>query len=79
MVSGLKRPGLDPAQVKYVVISHAHGGHDEGARLFQERSGAHVVMGGPDWDALDKSAGIVRCYFTLMEECALVNKARLAP
>ena len=58
MVNGLKKLGLDPAQVKYVVITHAHGDHDEGARLFQERYGAHVVMGGPDWDALDKSAEI---------------------
>ena len=60
MVNGLKKLGLDPAQVKYVVISHAHGDHDEGARLFQERYGAHVVMGGPDWDGLDKSAEISR-------------------
>ena len=58
MVNGLKKLGLDPAQVKYVVITHAHGDHDEGARLFQDRYGAHVVMGGPDWDALDKAAEI---------------------
>jgi metallo-beta-lactamase class B len=58
MVNGLKKLGLDPAQVKYVVITHAHGDHDEGAHLFQDRYGAHVVMGGPDWDALDKSADI---------------------
>ena len=58
MVNGMKKLGLDPAQVKYVVVTHAHGDHDEGARLFQERYGAHVVFGGPDWDALDKSAEI---------------------
>lgn len=58
MIDGLKKLGLDPRQVKYVIISHAHGDHDEGARLFQERYGAHVVMGGPDWDALDKVADI---------------------
>ena len=58
MVNGLKKLHLDPHQVKYVIISHAHGDHDEGARLFQERYGAHVVMGAPDWDALDKAADI---------------------
>jgi metallo-beta-lactamase class B len=58
MVNGLKKLHLDPHQVKYVIISHAHGDHDEGAHLFQERYGAHVVMGGPDWDALEKSADI---------------------
>ncbi len=58
MVNGLKKLGLDPRQVKYVIISHAHGDHDEGARLFQDRYGAHVVMGAADWDGLDKAADI---------------------
>lgn len=58
MIDGLKKLGLDPAQVKYVIISHAHGDHDEGAHLFQQRYGAHVVMGAADWDALDKAADI---------------------
>jgi metallo-beta-lactamase class B len=58
MVNGLKKLHLDPAQVKYVIVSHAHGDHDEGARLFQDRYGAHVVMGAPDWDGLDKAADI---------------------
>ena len=58
MVNGLKKLHLDPARVKYVIISHAHGDHDEGAHLFQERYGAHVVMGAADWDGLDKAADI---------------------
>ncbi len=58
MVNGLKKLHLDPARVKYVIISHAHGDHDEGAHLFQERYGAHVVMGAADWDGLDKTADI---------------------
>ena len=56
IVGGLKKLGLDPAQVKYVLISHGHGDHDEGARLMQERYGAKVVMGGPDWDGIEKLA-----------------------
>jgi metallo-beta-lactamase class B len=51
IVEGLKKLGLDPAQVKYVIISHAHGDHDQGAALLQSRYGAKVVMGAPDWDA----------------------------
>jgi len=49
IVDGLKKLGLDPAQVKYVIISHAHGDHDQGAALLQSRYGAKVVMGAPDW------------------------------
>ena len=56
IVEGLKKKlGLNPTTIKYVIITHAHGDHDEGARLLQERYGAHVVMGAPDWDAIEKN------------------------
>lgn len=50
IVDGLKTLGLDPASIKYVIISHAHGDHDQGAALLQSRFGTKVVMGAPDWD-----------------------------
>jgi metallo-beta-lactamase class B len=55
IVGGLKKLGLDPASVKYVIISHAHGDHDGGAKLMQDRFGSRIVMGGPDWDSIEKS------------------------
>lgn len=58
IVKGLVKLGLNPSNVKYVIVSHAHGDHDEGAKLLQDRYGAHVVMGTPDWDALDKAKDI---------------------
>ncbi len=51
MVEGLTKLGLDPRNIKYVLISHAHGDHDQGAALLQSRYGAKVVMGGVDWDS----------------------------
>ena len=51
IVGGLKKLGLDPAKVKYVIISHAHGDHVGGAKLMQDRFGSRLVMGAPDWDA----------------------------
>jgi metallo-beta-lactamase class B len=51
IVDGLTRLGLDPRDIKYVLISHAHGDHDQGAALLQSRYGAKVVMGAADWDA----------------------------
>ena len=48
IVGGLKRLGLDPATVKYVIISHAHSDHVGGAKLMQDRFGSHIVMGGPE-------------------------------
>jgi metallo-beta-lactamase class B len=55
IVGGLKKLGLDPASVKYVIISHAHGDHDGGAKLMQDRFGSRIIMGGPDWDSIEKS------------------------
>jgi metallo-beta-lactamase class B len=55
IVDGLKKLGLDPATIKYVIITHAHGDHDEGAKLLQDRYGTHVVMGAPDWDSIEKN------------------------
>src|SRR5580693_5391699 len=55
IVGGLKKLGLDPTQVKYVIISHAHSDHVGGAKLMQDRFGSRIVMGGPDWDSIEKS------------------------
>jgi len=55
IVGGLKKLGLDPATVKYVIITHAHGDHVGGAKLMQDRLGARIVMGDPDWDSIEKS------------------------
>ena len=55
IVGGLKKLGLDPAKVKYVIITHAHGDHVGGAKLMQDRFGSRIVMGGPDWDSIEKS------------------------
>jgi len=55
IIGGLKKLGLDPASVKYVIISHAHGDHVGGAKIMQDRFGSHIVMGGPDWDSIERS------------------------
>jgi metallo-beta-lactamase class B len=51
IVDGLTQLGLDPRSIKYVLISHGHGDHDQGAALLQSRYGAKVVMGAADWDS----------------------------
>jgi len=55
IIGGLKKLGLDPATVKYVIISHAHSDHVGGAKMMQDRFGSRIVMGGPDWDSIEKS------------------------
>jgi metallo-beta-lactamase class B len=51
IIDGLTKLGLNPRDVKYVIISHAHGDHDQGAAELQKRYGAQVVMGAADWEA----------------------------
>lgn len=51
LIDGMTKLGLNPNDIKYVIISHAHGDHDQGAAELQERYSAQVVMGAPDWDA----------------------------
>jgi metallo-beta-lactamase class B len=55
IVGGLKKLGLDPASVKYVIVSHAHLDHDGGAKLMQERFGSRIVLGEGDWQMIEKS------------------------
>ena len=55
IVGGLKKLGLDPGKVKYVIISHAHGDHDGGAAYLQDSiPGLRLLYGAADWDAIDK-------------------------
>ena len=58
IVGGLKKLGLDPATIKYVIVSHGHGDHDEGAKMLQDRYGARIIMGAPDWDAITKAGNM---------------------
>ncbi len=54
IIGGMQKLGLDPRNIKYVLISHAHGDHIGGAETMQSRYGARIVMGGPDWDLVAK-------------------------
>src|SRR6266850_290682 len=47
--AGLRKLGLDPAQIKYVIVTHAHGDHYGGAVHLVEKYKARVVMSEPDW------------------------------
>jgi metallo-beta-lactamase class B len=51
MIDGLRALGLDPSDVRYMLISHAHGDHDQGAAVFQRRFGTEIVMGDADWES----------------------------
>ncbi len=56
IVDGLKKVGLDPADIKYIVVSHAHGDHDGSVKFLQDTYKAHVIMGPKDWELSAREA-----------------------
>jgi glyoxylase-like metal-dependent hydrolase (beta-lactamase superfamily II) len=55
IVEGLKAYGLDPADIRYVVLSHAHGDRYFGAKYLQDTYNARLIMSAADWDTVAKS------------------------
>ncbi|OFW27817.1 MAG: hypothetical protein A3J28_04265 [Acidobacteria bacterium RIFCSPLOWO2_12_FULL_60_22] len=54
IVNGMKKLGLDPAKIKYLLITHAHGDHFAGAKYLQEHFGPRVLMSAADWDHMER-------------------------
>lgn len=50
ILAGYKKAGLDPAQIKYIILTHGHGDHFGGAKYLQDMYHPHVLMSAPDWD-----------------------------
>src|SRR2546423_4381406 len=55
IVGGLTKLGLDPKNIKYVIVSHAHSDHIGGAKMLQDRFNARVLMSQADWDLTARS------------------------
>ncbi len=51
LLPGLRKLGLDPNDVKLVLLAHGHADHFGGAAYFQQR-GARVALSGADWDLM---------------------------
>lgn len=56
IVDGLKKAGLDPADIKYIIVSHAHGDHDGSVKFLQDTYKPRVIMGPKDWELSARSA-----------------------
>ena len=54
LVPSMQKVGLDPAQIKYIVLTHGHPGqtdHTGGANYLQRTYHPRVMMAKEDWDA----------------------------
>ena len=55
-IDGMRDLGMDPDDVRYVIVSHAHYDHIGGARRMQDEFGAVVVMTEEDWQMTNEPA-----------------------
>jgi len=54
ILAGYKKLGLDPAQMKYIILTHGHADHFGGAKYLQDTYHPRVLMAAADWDMLAK-------------------------
>jgi metallo-beta-lactamase class B len=55
ITDGLKKLKLDPAQIKYVILTHVHGDRFYGAPYLQKTYNAKIIMSQADWDTMAKT------------------------
>ncbi|MBF7015247.1 MBL fold metallo-hydrolase (plasmid) [Novosphingobium resinovorum] len=53
---GLRKAGLDPSEIRYVIVTHGHSDHLGGA-AFLQRKGATIVLAEADWPIAEKMEG----------------------
>jgi len=55
LVPGIKKEGLDPAKIKYLVFGHFHLDHTGGGEYIQSNYHPTTIMGRDDWDLYFKT------------------------
>lgn len=57
LVPSMKKMGLDPAKIKYMVFGHYHGDHTGGGEYIQRMYHPKVIMGRDDWPLYMRTIG----------------------
>lgn len=55
LVPAMQKLGLDPARLRYIVVTHAHGDHYGGADYLRETYGARVISSAEDWASMERA------------------------
>lgn len=53
IIPGIKKLGFDPADIKYILLTHGHGDHYGGAKYIADNYGSTVLMSAVDWDYMN--------------------------
>jgi glyoxylase-like metal-dependent hydrolase (beta-lactamase superfamily II) len=58
IANNVRKLGFDPADIRYILISHGHNDHFGGAGRFKQLApGARVGVSGPDWELIALQQG----------------------
>jgi metallo-beta-lactamase class B len=57
VIANIRKVGVDPKSIKYIILSHGHLDHFGGAAKIQEASGARVVAVEEDWKMIGEVGG----------------------
>jgi len=55
VIGNIRKVGVDPKTIKYIILSHGHLDHFGGAAKIQEVSGARVVAVEEDWKMIEEA------------------------
>lgn len=55
VIDNIRKIGVDPRTIKYIILSHGHLDHFGGAAKIQEASGARVVAVEEDWKLMEQA------------------------
>jgi len=53
LLPGFMKLGLDPAQVKTILVAHGHADHFGGSAYFQQKFGSKVYVSAADWTLME--------------------------
>jgi metallo-beta-lactamase class B len=57
LLPGFQKLGLDPANVKIILVGHGHADHFGGARYMQDHFGSKVYISAVDWNVMEHPSG----------------------
>jgi metallo-beta-lactamase class B len=57
LLPGFQKLGLNPADVKAIVVGHGHADHFGGTPYFQQHYGSKVYIASADWDLMENPPG----------------------
>src|SRR5262249_11352966 len=57
VIGNIRKVGVDPKTIKYIILSHGHIDHFGGAAKIQEASGGRVLAAEEDWKMIEQVGG----------------------